>query len=179
MLATSVETDPDTIFTRTYVSKLRRVGHEIIDVVAAGRAEATWSAGDLPGSLSYACRAAGDANKTDKADALGIAHIVRTDRFREVHIKSEESHRLRLSASAPGEMQFSRLNGWPVHAPADASGPPQWVATPSSWRTLTALRRFRRRSDNLDETGAPIKALANAGRRRQLSLYYLLQFVLI
>ena len=35
-------------------------------------------------------------NKTDKADARGIAHIVRTGWFREVHVKSQESYRLRL-----------------------------------------------------------------------------------
>ena len=35
-------------------------------------------------------------NKTDKADARGIAHIMRAGWFREVHIKSEESYRLRL-----------------------------------------------------------------------------------
>ena len=42
---------------------------------------------------------------------------------------------------------FSRLNGWPVHSPADASPPPlratahglgpMWIATPSSYRTCT------------------------------------------
>ena len=35
-------------------------------------------------------------NKTDKADARGIAHIMRAGWFREVHVKSEESYRLRL-----------------------------------------------------------------------------------
>jgi transposase len=39
-------------------------------------------------------------NKTDKADARGIAHIMRTGWFREVHVKSDESYRLRLSADA-------------------------------------------------------------------------------
>jgi transposase len=34
-------------------------------------------------------------NKTDKADARGIAHIMRTGWFKEVHVKSEESYRLR------------------------------------------------------------------------------------
>ena len=35
-------------------------------------------------------------NKTDKAGARGIAHIMRAGWFREVHINSEESYRLRL-----------------------------------------------------------------------------------
>lgn len=35
-------------------------------------------------------------NKTDKADARGIAHIMRTGWFKQVHVKSAESYRLRL-----------------------------------------------------------------------------------
>lgn len=35
-------------------------------------------------------------NKTDRADARGIAHILRTGWFRQVHVKSNESYRLRL-----------------------------------------------------------------------------------
>jgi transposase len=35
-------------------------------------------------------------NKTDKADALGIAHIMRTGWFRQAHIKSQACYRLRL-----------------------------------------------------------------------------------
>lgn len=35
-------------------------------------------------------------NKTDKNDARGLAQMMRTGWFREVHVKSEESYRLRL-----------------------------------------------------------------------------------
>lgn len=35
-------------------------------------------------------------NKTDAADALGIAHQMRTGWFRQAHIKTETSHRVRL-----------------------------------------------------------------------------------
>jgi transposase len=35
-------------------------------------------------------------NKTDKADALGLAHLMRTGWFRKAHIKSEACYRLRL-----------------------------------------------------------------------------------
>ena len=35
-------------------------------------------------------------NKTDAADALGIAHIMRTGWFREAHIKTEDCYRIRL-----------------------------------------------------------------------------------
>jgi hypothetical protein len=50
-------------------------------------------------------------------------------------------------ASAPRKFQFSRLNGWPVRSPADASpassrrqahgSGPTWIASPSSQRTFT------------------------------------------
>lgn len=35
-------------------------------------------------------------NKTDRNDAKGIAQMMRTGWFREVHVKSDESHRLRI-----------------------------------------------------------------------------------
>jgi transposase len=35
-------------------------------------------------------------NKTDAADALGIAHLMRTGWFRQVYIKTEASYRIRL-----------------------------------------------------------------------------------
>jgi transposase len=35
-------------------------------------------------------------NKTDKTDALGLAHLMRTGGFRQAHIKSEACYRLRL-----------------------------------------------------------------------------------
>ena len=35
-------------------------------------------------------------NKTDKTDALGIAHLMRTGWFRQAHIKSEACYRMRL-----------------------------------------------------------------------------------
>src|SRR5262245_7605223 len=51
------------------------------------------------------------------------------------------------TASAPGIRIFTRLNGWPVCSPTDASPPPlqatahgsgpMWLATPSSYRTCT------------------------------------------
>ena len=61
----------------------------------------------------------------------------------------------------PGHCLISRLNGWPVRSPADASpapsrmpthgSGPMWFATPSSWWTFTTYSLpVSRRTDNLD-----------------------------
>ena len=100
VLETSVATDPEAIFAalKTYVPSLRCVGQEAGSFVAMAEVELKQR------GLAAICLEAGHAraalsamrNKTDKADARGIAHIVRTGWFREVHVKSEESYRLRL-----------------------------------------------------------------------------------
>jgi transposase len=43
-------------------------------------------------------------NKSDRADAEGLAQLARTGWYREVHIKSESSDRLRLLLGARGRM---------------------------------------------------------------------------
>jgi transposase len=100
MLETSVVTDPDAIFAalKPYVAKLRRVGHEAGSLSPWLQVELKQRG--LPAICleAWHARAALSAmrNKTDKADARGIAHIMRAGWFREVHVKSEESYRLRL-----------------------------------------------------------------------------------
>lgn len=100
VLQTTVVTDPDAIklALKPYLGRLRRVGHE------AG----SWSPWLHPEleklGLPVICletqhvRAALKAqrNKTDKTDALGLAHLMRTGWFRQAHIKSEACYRLRL-----------------------------------------------------------------------------------
>jgi len=100
VLQTAVVTDPETIklALKPYLGRLRRVGHE------AG----SWSPWLHPEleklGLPVICletqhvRAALKAqrNKTDKTDALGLAHLMRTGWFRQAHIKSEACYRLRL-----------------------------------------------------------------------------------
>lgn len=99
-LRTTVETDPAAIRAvfEPYVRRLRRVGHE------AG-ALSPWLQPELLGlGLPVVClealhvRAAlrAQRNKTDAADALGIAHIVRTGWYKTAHIKSQACYRLRL-----------------------------------------------------------------------------------
>lgn len=100
VLEGKVTTDPDAIFRalKPHVSKLRRLGHEAgslspwlqVELKQRGLPAVCLEAWNVRAALS-AMR-----NKTDKADARGIAHIMRTGWFREVHIKSEESYRLRL-----------------------------------------------------------------------------------
>ncbi|PNU05995.1 IS110 family transposase [Novosphingobium guangzhouense] len=100
VLQTAVETDPAAIgeALRRYAGRLRRVGHE------AGSLSPWLHAGLLAIGIPAVCletrhvRAALSAqrNKTDAADALGIAHIMRTGWFRQAHIKSENCYRIRL-----------------------------------------------------------------------------------
>ena len=83
---------------KPFLGRLRRVGHE------AGSLSPWLHPEMLKLGLPAVCletqhvRAALSAqrNKTDKADALGIAHIMRTGWFRQAHIKSESCYRLRL-----------------------------------------------------------------------------------
>jgi transposase len=97
---TAVATDPDAIFTalKNHIRRLRRVGHEAGSLSPWLQVELKRRG--LPAICleAWHARAALSAmrNKTDKADARGLAHIVRTGWFREVHVKSEESYRLRL-----------------------------------------------------------------------------------
>ncbi|WP_292374448.1 IS110 family transposase [Mesorhizobium sp.] len=99
-LETTAVTDPDTLFAvlKPFLPRLRRVGHE------AGSLS-PWLHPELKKlGLPAVCletqhvRAAMSAqrNKTDKADALGIAHIMRTGWFRQAHIKSQSCHRTKL-----------------------------------------------------------------------------------
>jgi transposase len=100
VLETKVTTDPDAIFKvlKPYAAKLRRVGHEAGSLSPWLQVELKQRG--LPAICveAWHARAALSAmrNKTNKADARGIAHIMRTDWFREVHVKTDESYRLRL-----------------------------------------------------------------------------------
>jgi len=89
-LQTAVASDAEAILEalRNFLPKLRRVGHE------AGSLS-PWLHPELDKrGLPAMClepqhvRAAMSAqrNKTDAADALGIAHIMRANRFRQAHI---------------------------------------------------------------------------------------------
>jgi transposase len=99
-LETSVITDPEAICEalKPFIGRLRRVGHE------AGSLSPWLHPELLKLGLPAICletlhvRAAMSAqrNKTDKADALGIAHMMRTGWFRQAHIKSESCYRTRL-----------------------------------------------------------------------------------
>jgi transposase len=95
-----VVTDPATIAAalKPFLPRLRRVGHE------AGSLSLWLHSEPLKFGLPAVCletkhvRAAMSAqrNKTDAADALGLAHIVRTGWFRQAHIKTASCYRLRL-----------------------------------------------------------------------------------
>jgi len=100
LLETTVATDPEAIADALspYARPLKRVGHEAGALSPWLQAELTRLG--LPAICLEArhARAALSAqrNKTDQADARGLAHIMRTGWFRQVHLKSEQSYRLRL-----------------------------------------------------------------------------------
>jgi transposase len=100
LMREQVATDPATIAEALapWVAELRRVGHE------AGSLS-PWLHPELQRlGVPVVCietrhvRAAMSAqrNKTDAADALGIAHLMRTGWFRQAHIKTAASYRIRL-----------------------------------------------------------------------------------
>lgn len=57
------------------------------------------------GSSAGQCGAISDAEKTDKTDAKGIAHILRTGWFSPVHMKSREAHGARVAEHQKGIAQ--------------------------------------------------------------------------
>ncbi len=114
VLEKSIETEPDVIaealapFTKT----LRRVGHETGSL-------APWLHKELRAcGLPIICMEAAHTrsalnaqrNKTDKNDARGLAQILRTGWFRPVHIKSDESYRMRLLLTARRNMKRKFLD---------------------------------------------------------------------
>jgi transposase len=100
ILTAKALTEPDAIeeVLRPYAGRLRRVGHE------AGSLSPWLHAGLEQLGVPIICletrhvRAAMSAqrNKTDAADALGLAHIMRTGWFKTAHMKNEVHYRLRL-----------------------------------------------------------------------------------
>ena len=100
VLEATVATEPEAICKalRKHLPRLRRVGHEAGSLSPWLQTELTklgLPAVCLEARHTRAALAA-QRNKTDRADARGIAHIMRTGWFRQVHVKSRDSYRLRL-----------------------------------------------------------------------------------
>lgn len=100
LLRTTAETGPAAIRAALapFLRRLRRVGHE------AGALSPWLQPQLLALGLPMVCLEAthvrsalkAQRNKTDAADALGIAHLVRTGWYKSAYIKSEACYRLRL-----------------------------------------------------------------------------------
>jgi len=114
VLEGSVDTDPDAIATALapFARSLQRVGHETGSL--APWLHKTLRARGLPIICMEAAhtRSALSAmrNKTDKNDARGLAQILRTGWFRPVHIKSDESYRMRMLLMARRNMKRKFLD---------------------------------------------------------------------
>jgi transposase len=103
VLQASVATDPAMIaeVLEPYAGRIRHVGHE------AGSLSPWLHPALVAAGVPAVCletrhvRAAMGAqrNKTDAADALGIAHLMRTGWFRQAHVKTEACYRTRLLLS--------------------------------------------------------------------------------
>jgi len=100
VLETSVATEPDAIaeVLRPYRRTLRKAGHETGSL-------APWLHKGLQRlgvpivcleALHTRALLASQRNKTDQADALGIAQILRAGWFKSVHVKSDQAHRMRI-----------------------------------------------------------------------------------
>lgn len=109
-----VATDPDILAKalRPWRRSLRRVGHET-------GAMAPWIHAELAArDIKVVCleafhaRAAMKAqrNKTDKHDARGLAHLVRSGWYRGVHIKSDASYRLRFLLAQRSTLTRKRVD---------------------------------------------------------------------
>ena len=100
LMECSTTTEPEAIAKALapFAKQLRRVGHE------AGALSPWLHPGLKAIGLPVVCletrhvRASMSAqrNKTDAADALGIAHLMRTGWFRQAHVKTDQAYRLRL-----------------------------------------------------------------------------------
>lgn len=103
VMRTSVTTDPAMIgqALEKFADRMRRVGHEAGSLTPWLHAELLALGVPIICMETRHVRAAMAAqrNKTDAADALGIAHLMRTGWFREAHVKSAACHRLRLLLS--------------------------------------------------------------------------------
>jgi len=97
---TKVETNPDVIFAmlKAYAGRLRRVGHEVGSLSPWLQVELSQRGLPVVCLETHHARSALKVqhNKTDRSDAYGLAQLVRTGWFRAVHMKGQESHRLRL-----------------------------------------------------------------------------------
>lgn len=99
-LEVAVVTDAGTILKtlKPFLGRLRRVGHEAGSLSPWLHPELKKLG--LPAicleTVHVRAACAAQRNKTDKADALGIAHLMRTGWFRQAYIKSESCYRTKL-----------------------------------------------------------------------------------
>ena len=97
----SIPTDPQSLieFLRSLPYPIEKVGMEACTFAAwlhDGFTDAGYKTVCMNAAHTAAAIQAMQRNKTDRNDAQGIAQLLRTGWYREVHIKSEESRRVRM-----------------------------------------------------------------------------------
>ena len=116
-MGASVATEPEVIrcALEGYADRLRRVGHEtgaLSPWLHRGLERLRLKMVLLETRHVHAAPKA-QRNKTDKNDALGVAQLVRSGWYRDVHVKSEASYRLRLgSCSRTGGLSSANSSIW-------------------------------------------------------------------
>ncbi|MFN3515498.1 MAG: IS110 family transposase [Phenylobacterium sp.] len=114
VLETTVATEPEAIAEalKPYASRLRRLGHEAGSLAPWLQREL--QALGLPAVVLETRHAHGvlraQRNKTDRADARGLAQIVRSGWYKVVHVKTEASHRLRFLLAARRSLKRKQLD---------------------------------------------------------------------
>lgn len=146
-----IPTDPDllTKALRPWRRSQRRVGHEAGSMSPWLHAELEARGVPVVCLEAYHARAAMRAqrNKTDRTDARGIAHLVRAGWFRSVHIKSDESYRLRFLLAQRALLVRKRVDVENGRAGRFRSGPhgaralhSSCCVYPSLWSSVSNVR---------------------------------------
>ena len=90
--------------------------------LAMDRAQAAWSTGDLYRRTPCQGLLKMQINKSDRNDAIGIARIMQTGWFKEVHVKDIDSHSVRALLASRAARQDQARSREPCSRPSENLG---------------------------------------------------------